>query len=149
MKYTNFHTAKLDESTINSFMESTKVPRKSWPELECTQWTSQKSKRISSPARIRTHDHWVRSLMLYELSYRGIQLKWAKSKLQYNLAFFSENPETETRFSDISGIASHLYRKPKRCSRYMSTFLVFCTSSRLYWKLPKIAFPFHDFSTVF
>ena len=30
-----------------------------------------------------------------------------------------------------------------------STFLVFCTSARLYQKCPKVAFPFHDFTTVF
>ena len=46
------------------------------------QWTSyvvgafrQKNKRISSPARARTHDLWDRSLMLYQLSYRGIQIE--------------------------------------------------------------------------
>ena len=60
------------------------------------QWTSyvvgafsQKSKRISSPARTQTYDLWVRSLMLYQLSYRGIQMIQEKSRLQYIFMHFS------------------------------------------------------------
>jgi hypothetical protein len=44
---------------------------------------SQKSQRISSPARARTYDLWVKSLMLYQLSYRGIQMVW--QNLDYTL----------------------------------------------------------------
>ena len=64
----------------------------------CSGGMSQKSKRISSLAWIRTYDLWVKSLMLYELRYRGIQMEQAKFRLHIIHAFFSENPETETGF---------------------------------------------------
>jgi hypothetical protein len=57
-----------------------------------------KSKRISSSAKARTCDLLVWSLTLYQLSYRGIQIIYAKSKLHIIHAFFGENPDTESRF---------------------------------------------------
>ena len=59
---------------------------------------SVKKKIFSSSAKARTCDSMVWSLTLYHLSYRGIQIIWAKSKLNKIHAFFGENPDTESRF---------------------------------------------------